>query len=101
METKICKCCGKELPQEEFSKNAVGYTSVCKQCNSENRRKAALNRKPIQPIQKLEESLANAKAMRLAEFTPRELMKELKKRGYEGKLRYIEVHEVDIAKIND
>ena len=31
METKVCKCCGKELPLNNFSKNAFGYTSVCKE----------------------------------------------------------------------
>lgn len=41
METKICKCCGKELPLNNFSKNAFGYTSVCKECNSMNRKIAA------------------------------------------------------------
>ena len=41
METKVCKCCGKELPLNNFFKNVFGYTSVCKECNSMNRRIAA------------------------------------------------------------
>lgn len=41
METKKCKQCGKELQIQEFSKNAYGYTSICKSCNSHNRSEAA------------------------------------------------------------
>ena len=37
-----------------------------------------------------------ARNARLAEFTPRELMAELARRGYEGKLTYTRVEEIDI-----
>ena len=30
METKVCKCCGRELPVENFAKNAFGYIGVCR-----------------------------------------------------------------------
>jgi hypothetical protein len=33
----------------------------------------------------------------LADFTPRELMAELKRRGYEGKITYVETHTIDLS----
>jgi hypothetical protein len=45
----------------------------------------------------LEEELANARKLRLADFTPRELMQELKRKGYEGKLTYVETHTIDLS----
>ena len=35
----------------------------------------------------------------LQEFTPRELILELKRRGYKGELQYVEVHNIDINKL--
>ena len=91
METKVCKCCGKELPLNNFSKNAFGYTSVCKECNSMNRKIAAKKR---QQIKQQAVDAVNARALRLEDFTPRELMQELKRRGYELEMTYTEVHKI-------
>lgn len=96
METQICKCCGRELPFEQFAKNAFGYTHICKECNSKNRKEAALNRKKLK--QQAIDAL-NARNLRLSDFTPRELMEELKRRGYEGKLRFVKVEEIDFENI--
>lgn len=98
METKVCKCCGRELPIGDFYVNVTGVTSVCKACNSENRRKAALNRHKKEK-QDLESEINNAKIMRLAQFTPRELMEELKRRGYDGELTYTEVRKIKLSEI--
>lgn len=46
---------------------------------------------------RLNENILRAKKMRLSEFTPRELMEELVRRGYKGKLSYTEVHEIDLS----
>ena len=94
--TKICKCCGRELPTEMFVRNAFGVTSVCKECNSQNRSESAQRRKRQQ--QQAVDAL-NARQLRLEDFTPRELMAELKRRGYEGKIRYVEVHEINLNDI--
>ena len=63
-ETKKCSCCGKELPLSHFQKRGVGYRNICNDC---------LKR----------ESGATDK---FKEFTSRELIDELKARGYEGQL---------------
>ena len=47
-------------------------------------------------IQKLEQK---GRQELLQEFTSRELILELKRRGYEGKLQYVEVHNIDISKL--
>jgi hypothetical protein len=96
METKVCKCCGRELPVTEFSKNAFGFTSVCKECNVQNRKDGAKKRNQLK--QQAIDAI-NARNLRLQDFTPRELMEELKNRGYDGKLRYVQVQEIDLSKL--
>lgn len=63
-ETKKCKVCGKELPLTHFNKTGKGYRHTCNQC---------LKR----------ESGATDK---FKDFTSRELIDELRARGYEGSL---------------
>lgn len=92
METKVCKCCGKELSITEFAVRGIRgmkgerkVTDFCKSCMAEkvaNGRNKAIN---------------NVKMTRLKDFTPRELMEELKRRGYEGKLTYTETHIIDLS----
>ena len=89
METKVCKCCGKELPITEFAirgirghKGERKVTDFCKSCMAKkvaNGRYNAVNK---------------VKVMRLSDFTPRELMTELKRRGYEFEMTYTEVHTI-------
>ena len=39
-ETKICKCCGRELPLSSFAKSGKKYTrKICKSCENKQRRK--------------------------------------------------------------
>ena len=96
METKICKKCGQELPLENFSKNAKmkdGLQNHCKACASEyshkiwQRKKAQRKENERIEFEKKYKVYTNRD---LAKFTPRELMLELKARGYEGELLYIE-----------
>ena len=63
-ETKKCKCCGKELPITHFQRYAGGYRKICIDCR---RRESGATDK-------------------FKDFSSRELIDELKARGYEGQL---------------
>lgn len=63
-ETNKCKCCGKDLPLTHFQKRGTGYRNICNNC---------LKR----------ESGATDK---FKDFSSRELIDELKARGYEGEI---------------
>lgn len=63
-ETKKCKCCGRELPLTHFSRRGTGYRNICNEC-----------------VKK--EAGATDK---FKDFSARELIDELKARGYEGQL---------------
>lgn len=77
METKICAKCGKELPLTAFFKHGHtkdGYRNVCKAC----------------------ENGSEFYNPELAKFTPRELIEELKARGYRGRLTYTQIQEINL-----
>lgn len=96
METKVCKCCGRELPIDDFSVTKLGRRNTCNECVG---KKAAEVKKRKKDGLTFEEELERAKRLRLQDFTPRELMAELKRCGYDGKLTFTQVIEIDIAKI--
>jgi len=79
-----CKCCGETKPINEFLRNRFGITYVCKECAKSSR-----HRKVIDAVNA-------AKQKRVQQFTDRELMEELARRGYSGKLEITELHVVDI-----
>jgi ribosome-binding protein aMBF1 (putative translation factor) len=95
-ETKVCKCCGRELPMSNFKKGRWGYVSVCMDCDKQHR---AENRQTRidKAKQKVEDVRAENRQLCLNDFTARELMAELKRRGYEGKLVYTETHTIDLS----
>lgn len=95
-ETRICKVCGRELSINEFAKNGMGITHVCKECVTNRKRsKREENKQLKQQVQ----DAVKARSLRLKDFTPRELMQELKERGYDGKLKYVRVEEVDLSRL--
>ena len=109
METKKCSCCGQVLPIENFYKNnrsKDGYAYTCKEC-SNKRNKVWREYQKVQIKQQqadytaLKFDVKTAKENALAAATPRDLMKELYRRGYVGTLEYTEVHKVDITRLND
>lgn len=77
METKVCKVCGKELPLSKFGKSLLVPNGIptCKKCVNEKIKKT-----------KLFKETTGSTNTELAKFTPRELIEELKSRGYKGKL---------------
>lgn len=79
---KVCKECGRELPLSEFArhdKSKDGHMSVCKECR---RRKHSKTDSAVNPLEK---------------FTARQLMHELKRRGYDGEISYVEVHKIRLS----
>ena len=96
METKKCKCCGRELPLSEFHKTGFGVTNTCKECVVKKQKEGKAAKKKERDF---EQEIANAKKMRLADFSPRDLMEELASRGIEGTMRIPKTtyKEVDLA----
>lgn len=90
MATKVCSHCGRELPVSEFNKrnaSSDGLQQWCRDCmrnahvESNSRRRASLS-----------SSSHDDASNPLASFKPRELIEELRRRGYKGKLMY--THEI-------
>ena len=101
METKVCKKCGSELPLSDFytnSKAKDGLATYCKECSNaisveyarkrRERKKAEAEENERVEFEKKYKIYTHRE---LAKFTPRELMLELKARGYEGELLFREV----------
>jgi ribosome-binding protein aMBF1 (putative translation factor) len=94
---KICRCCGRELPLNHFKKTRYGgYVSVCTECSTKKLRENKQKRIEEQK-QKVDDVRAENRQLCLADFSPRELMAELKRRGYEGKITYVETHTIDLS----
>jgi len=91
---KTCKCCGRELPIEQFSMRGLGRDTICKDCVSSRRKD---RNKKLKLIDELQQQVEESKKRRLSEFTPRELIEELKRRGYEGKLTYTRIETIDLS----
>lgn len=95
-ETKVCKCCGRTLDISNFKKGRWGVVSVCNECDKQHRaenRQARIDKAK----QKVEDVRAENRQLCLADFSPRELMAELRRRGYEGTLSYVETHTIDLS----
>lgn len=111
MKTKVCAKCGKELPVEQFYKSKVnksGYSSYCKACNN---KVSNMSRRPKTEVKEPKHQVEAEHQMHkvytnkdLAKFEPRELMLELKARGYEGELIFREVkvteHRINLGRLN-
>lgn len=112
METKICRKCGRELPIENFYTNKSlkgGHDNCCKECKNNYSKEWAKKNREKKKAQKIENERVEFEKKykiytnkELAKFTPREMILELKARGYAGTLLYEEVivnkHFIDLAK---
>ena len=104
--TKVCNCCGRELPVDQFGKHAKtkdGLQPICKECRSK-KSKAARVKKHVTPevIEKLEEleDTVNSYAEKslkklendtrtwpeLSGFEDEDLISELADRGWTGRI---------------
>lgn len=95
METKVCKKCGRELPVAMFykaSNRKDGLQIYCKECQAEVNKESNKRRNRAAKVAKAEAEALYSKGLDpnrpLAKFTPRELMEELKARGYSGTLTF-------------
>lgn len=76
--TKKCSKCGRELPASEFyvkNSAADGLQPWCKECQKGRVRTNYTN---------------NHCNPDLAQFTPRQLIEELRHRGYTGEIQYVQ-----------
>lgn len=90
---RVCKCCGRELPEDKFPKLNFGVALTCYDCISQHKKDARARKKAAEEaISKLKEN----RQLQLSEFKPRELIDELKRRGYEGTLTYTEIHSIKL-----
>ena len=71
---KKCKCCGKELPITMFNRRGPGYRHICISC----------------------ERGESGVSDKFKDFTSRELIEELRSRGYKGTLKYVKVEEFNL-----
>lgn len=86
-QTKVCAKCGRELPVDNFykhSKSKDGLQPYCKECTKIYQRVVNKRSRGALP------SLKNFEGGNpdLARFTPRDLIEELRARGYKGELQY-------------
>lgn len=99
-QTKVCNCCGRELPVDQFGKHAKtkdGLQPICKECRSK-KSKAAHVKKNVTPevIEKLEEleGTVNSYAEKIKDhpwpkmsgFEDEDLIHELAERGWTGRI---------------
>ena len=98
METKTCKRCGRELPIENYQTARYGLMGVCKECVAAAKRTTSIDRRDnMQRTCNLK--VEEARTLRLSQFTPRELMAELYRRGYRGQLEFTHTDTIDISKL--
>ncbi len=84
-QTLKCKCCGMERPAHDFrtdKRSKTGYALTCKACETQRKKNA---------LAKAGAAISSGIRQRsLESFTPVELMKELRRRGYDGELTVTE-----------
>lgn len=86
--TKVCRHCGKEKPTSQFhssNRSADGLQTYCKECKKVLARQRTVMRRVKD---------ATGLNPELADFQPRELIAELRARGFYGELKYINVIKV-------
>lgn len=81
------------IARGQVSEVNFGVALTCNDCISQHKKDARAKKKAAEEaISKLKEN----RQLQLSEFTPRELIDELKRRGYEGTLTYTEIHSIKL-----
>ena len=95
---KSCTCCGQVKTLDHFKLTRWGTrVSVCTECAIQKARDNKLRKKQEEEIKKANEDAKKSERQKMLEqFTPRELMEELARRGYTGELTY--TMKIDITK---
>jgi ribosome-binding protein aMBF1 (putative translation factor) len=94
--SKECKCCGQKKTIDHFKKTRWGgYVSVCTECANQKRHDNRVKKQQEKELEKARViSAAENKQKILESFTPRELMKELSRRGYKGHLSFTQTIDI-------
>lgn len=114
IKTKVCSKCGREWPLSEFYKKSTskdGLQSYCKACSKKLAIEYAQKSREKKKAHKIEDERIEFEGKykiytckELAPFTPRQLMLELKARGYAGDLLYREVkvteHRINLSTLD-
>lgn len=97
-ETMVCKCCGHELPIDNFRMTHLGRRKTCNECIAKKSSETKAKKKEAAyNVQKAQD----ARTLRLHDFTPLELMQELKRRGYDGRLTYTVTKVINLENLDD
>ena len=90
-EMRKCKRCGELKPQSEFSTFRGKTSGICKCCVRE--KKTETRKAKLEKLKQMsDENIQSVRMLRIQDFTARELMVELKRRGYEFTMQYVETH---------
>ena len=87
---KSCICCGQVKTLDHFKMTRWGKrVNVCTECANQKARDNKIRKQQEQEMAKaLEDAKKSERQKMLEQYTPRELMNELARRGYTGELTY-------------
>jgi len=87
--TKVCKRCGQELPISEFGKHHKtkdGYQPVCRSCRSKEMKGVSQKEVKDRAKEKTEFTFVPDMPTMLEQYTDDQLIEELRKRGWSGRI---------------
>lgn len=106
----VCDRCGEYFEEQDMTRGRYGIIGICKKCTGEAHKEGAKKRinakmQMEQELKDLRIEVADLKRQlreqnenKLEHCTGRELLLELKKRGYEGKFVVVTRKEIDLSK---
>lgn len=107
----ICDRCGGYFEEDDMTRGRFGIIGICKKCTGEAHKEGAKKRvnakkameQELQDLRievaELKRKLADKNANALTHATGRELLLELKNRGYEGTFVVVTRKEIDLSKL--